>query len=233
LNLLTFVHQTNASKQNGFHGFQVYLAAAILHRCPLHQAARWRKTLLIPLQALPERTPMPQTAIRPATTSADLAAVRQLCWDFHAFLRGVSDVDADMTDTFYPVPKYTDLMDRLDTIHARPQGIILLAELDGAPVGCGMSHALDPATSEVKRLYVKPQARGHGLARKLVSALVAQAADDGFNRVVLDTSISLTAARALYASLGFVARGPYQETPASALPHLLFFEKALSSDAAS
>ena len=176
---------------------------------------------------------MPQTAIRPATTSSDLAAVRQLCWDYRAFLRDVSDVDAHMTETFYPVPKYTDLMDRLDTIHARPQGIILLAELDGAPVGCGMSHALDPATSEIKRLYVKPQARGHGLARKLVGALEAQATKDGFTRMVLDTSVNLTAARALYARLGFAARGPYQETPASALPHLLFFEKALASGAAS
>lgn len=176
---------------------------------------------------------MSQTVIRPATTAADLAAVRQLCWNYRAFLLGVSEVDAQITGTLYPAPKYTELMDRLATIHARPQGIILLAELDGTPVGCAMSHALDPATAEIKRLFVAPQARGHGLARKLVSALVAQAADDGFARMVLDTSVNLTAARALYASLGFAARGPYQEIPASALPHLLFFEKPLISGAAS
>tara|TARA_R110002110_G_scaffold52272_1_gene152385 strand:- start:210 stop:737 length:528 start_codon:yes stop_codon:yes gene_type:complete len=172
---------------------------------------------------------MSQTTIRPASSPEDLSAVRQLCWDYRAFLLGVSEIDAQITETFYPVPIYTGLMDRLTDIHARPQGIILLAERDGAPVGCAMSHALDPATSEIKRLYVGPQARGHGIARELVNALTDQATADGFDRVVLDTSVSLTAARALYSRLGFAARGPYQDVPASALPHLLFFEKPLTS----
>ncbi|WP_372994024.1 GNAT family N-acetyltransferase, partial [Sulfitobacter sp.] len=64
-------------------------------------------------------------------------------------------------------------------------------------------------------------------ARQLVSALVAQARADGFSRVVLDTSVNLGPARALYASMGFSDRGPYQDIPAEALPHLLFFEAKL------
>lgn len=171
---------------------------------------------------------MPEILIRPATTPQDLDAVRKLCWDYRSHLLEVSEIDAEITETFYPVPKYTALMDRLAQEHARPQGIILLAELDGAPVGCAMSHALDADTSEIKRVYVAPQARGHNVARKIMTALMDQARADGFSRVVLDTSVNLGPARALYASLGFAARGPYQDIPDSALPHLLFFEAPLA-----
>lgn len=170
---------------------------------------------------------MQMTTVRPAYTDDDLAAVRQLCWDYRSHLMDVSEIDAQITRTFYPAPKYTALMDGLAIAHARPRGIILLATRDSAPAGCVMSHALDASSAEVKRLFVSPQFRGHGIARALMEAVVAQAQTDGFARVLLDTSISLTAARALYLRMGFTHRGPYQDIPADLLPHLLFFERGL------
>jgi GNAT superfamily N-acetyltransferase len=167
------------------------------------------------------------TLIRPATTADDLAAVRQLCWDYRAHLADLSPIDATLTETFYPVPKYTALLDDLEDAHARPNGIILLAELNGLPAGCAMTHALDPQTSEVKRVYVAPHARGQGIARKLITECMNYARSDGFTRMFLDTSVNLAPARALYARLGFKTRGPYQDVPASALPHLIFFETDL------
>ncbi len=167
------------------------------------------------------------TTIRPATTPDDIAAVRQLCWEYRAHLAASSPIDAELTETFYAVPKYTALMDSLETLHARPTGIILLAEHAGAAVACAMSHALFPDTAEFKRLYVTPQFRRLGLARALVVAMTEQARQDGFSRAVLDTSKSLKPARALYAALGFAKRDAYQYIPASALPHLVFFEKTL------
>lgn len=167
------------------------------------------------------------TTIRPATTSGDLAVVRQLCWDYRTHLKTVSAVDAQLTQTFYPSPKYTALMETLDTQHARPTGIILLAEHDGKPAGCAMTHALDAQSSEIKRLYVTPEARGHGIARKLVTACMDQARSDGFTRILLDTSVTLAPARALYASMGFAERGPYQDIPKDVLRHLVFFEAQL------
>lgn len=168
------------------------------------------------------------TVIRPATTPEDLAAVRALFWDYRAHLMANSETDAEITRTFYPAPKYTALMDQLAQLHARPRGIILLAELAGRPAGCAMTQPLDATTAEVKRLFVAPHARGHGIARDLMRALEARARDDGFARMVLDTSRNLHAARALYAALGYVARGPYQAIPEQVLPHLLFFEKGLN-----
>lgn len=167
------------------------------------------------------------TLIRPATTPDDLAAVRQLCWEYRAHLNAASPIDAQITQTFYPVPKYTALMDRLATEHARPTGIILLATLNNKPAGCAMTHPIDAQSSEIKRLFVAPHARGHGIARKLVTACMEQARSDGFTRILLDTSVTLSPARALYANMGFTARGPYQDIPDDVLPHLVFFEARL------
>ena len=164
-----------------------------------------------------------------ATTPADLAAVVALCWDYRATLVANSPKDRDITETFYPVPKYEALMAELPVIHARPKGVILLARsAEGSPVACGMSHPLDAQTSEIKRVFVSPAARGAGLAKAICRALLDQARADGFTRVVLDTSRSLPAAGPLYLALGFKARGPYQPLPEDALPHLLFFEYPLS-----
>ncbi len=165
--------------------------------------------------------------IRPNTLPSDLDAVRALCWDYRAHLQNLSDTEAGLVATFYPEPKYRALMETLETEHARPQGIILLAELNGQIIGCGMSRAIDPQTSEIKRLFVTAEGRGHGIARRLMTALMDQARDDGYARVVLDTSRNLTAARALYAAMGLQERGPYQDIPAHALPHLIFFEALL------
>ncbi|OAN75421.1 hypothetical protein A8B82_16570 [Sulfitobacter sp. EhC04] len=168
-------------------------------------------------------------SIQPAESPADLAAVRALCWDYRAALIANSETDRQITETFYPVPKYETLMRDLPRLHARPRGVILLArDPDGTPIGCGMSHPLDAETAEIKRVYVTPAARGLGLAKALCRALIEQARADGYGRVVLDTSRHLPAAAPLYRALGFADRGPYQDIPSSALPHLLFFEYALT-----
>lgn len=167
--------------------------------------------------------------LRPATSDADIAAVIDLCWAYRDFLISVSPRDAELTETFYPETKYRQLMDTLATEHARPQGIILLAEdANGTAIGCGMTHSLDDETSEIKRVFVTDAARGKGVARALCSALLIQARSDGFKRVVLDTSKSLTTAQRLYVSLGFQPRGPYQPIPADVLPHLVFYELPLT-----
>lgn len=165
--------------------------------------------------------------IRPATDAAALDAVRQLCWEYRAHLCASSPLDARITETFYPVPRYAALMQDLPQIHARPKGIILLATLDGKPAGCAMTHSLDAQTSEIKRLYISPHARCHGMARNLITALMEQARSDGFTRILLDTSLTLAPARALYAAMGFTERGPYQDVPEEVLPHLVFFEAPL------
>lgn len=168
------------------------------------------------------------TLIRPATTAQDLAAVRQLCWDYRDFLTSMSGVSAEVTNSFNPAARYAELMERLPTLHARPHGTILLAcDENGTPIGCGMSHPLDSKTSEIKRVFVSPGARGTGAAQHICEALIEQARQDNFTRVVLDTHKLLHAAQRLYLRLGFTPRGPYQPMPENVLHELLFFEKPL------
>jgi len=89
-----------------------------------------------------------------------------------------------------------------------PRGAFLVAHVDGRPVGCGAIRKLDDTTGEIKRMWVSPQARGHGLGRRLLGALEATAVELGCATVRLDTSAHLTEAIALYRSAG------YEEIPA-------------------
>ncbi|MGC1502904.1 MAG: GNAT family N-acetyltransferase [Sulfitobacter sp.] len=171
---------------------------------------------------------MSQITLTEVTTTADLDAVRRLCWEYRDFLLSNTEIDKEITETFYPVPKYQALMADLPVLHARPKGIVLLArDADGGAVGCGMTHGLDDSTSEIKRVFVNDAARGKGVAARVCTALIAQARADGFSRIVLDTSKSLHAAQRLYQRLGCTPCGPYQPIPADVLPELLYYERAL------
>ncbi|MDU8912733.1 GNAT family N-acetyltransferase [Aestuariicoccus sp. MJ-SS9] len=165
--------------------------------------------------------------IREARTPEDFDAVRDLCWDYRDFLLELGPKDAAIVRHFYPRDGYAKVMARLETDHAPPSGSVKLARLDGAAVGCGMLHRLEPGTAEIKRVYVRDAARGRGAGRALMQALIAQCRDMGFRRILMDTGKPLTTATALYLSMGFRLRGPYQPVPDLAKDHLIFFQMDL------
>ncbi|NUH64412.1 GNAT family N-acetyltransferase [Sulfitobacter sp. S0837] len=173
---------------------------------------------------------MSRVTVKAATTAADLAAVVDLCWAYRDFLYTFAPAERRIVEIFYPQDKYSALMDRLAEEHARPRGIILLAERDGEALGCGMSHALSDRESEIKRVFVTDAARGSGAGRAICQRLIDQAREDGFEKVYLDTSIAFAPARALYQSLGFIERGPYQPTPAFAREAICFYELPLAPE---
>ncbi len=112
----------------------------------------------------------------------------------------------------------------LPAAYARPAGRLLLAWRGEALAGCGALRPLGPGVAELKRMWTRPAHRGQGVARAVAEALLAAARAQGYRVVRLDTLESMTAARTLYRSLGFVEIGPYYPNP---LPGVVYMELQL------
>ena len=78
-----------------------------------------------------------------------------------------------------------------------PAGYLLVARLDCRPIGCGALKRLSAKEGEVKRVWTSPDARGLGVASKIMDALEALAHEVGFKIVKLDTNRTLTEAQAM------------------------------------
>ncbi len=109
--------------------------------------------------------------------------------------------------------------------YAEPRGALLLAYVDGLVAGCCALRPLDttdyPNASEMKRLYVRPEFRQHGLGRQLAEAILDCARLAGYDCVLLDTLNTMESARALYQELGFKEIPPYYHNPIEGAHYLL------------
>lgn len=106
-----------------------------------------------------------------------------------------------------------------------PEGVFVLARLDGEPVGCGGISRFDSSTGEIRRMYVSPAARGQGVAQALLAELLSGARALGYGRVRLETGNAQLPAIRLYERAGFEqipCWGPYATDERS-----LCFELAL------
>jgi ribosomal protein S18 acetylase RimI-like enzyme len=98
--------------------------------------------------------------------------------------------------------------------YAPPGGRLLLArDAAGVAVGCVALRPMGADACEMKRLYVQPTHRGHGLGRDLAQAVIDEGRSLGYARMRLDTLPSMSEAALLYESLGFREIAPYYENP--------------------
>lgn len=151
--------------------------------------------------------------VRDARTPDDVAAARELILEYQASL----DVDLAFQH-------FADEIASLASTYGPPTGALLLATVDGAPAGCVGVRPFAPGCCEMKRLYVRPSARGHRVGRHLAERAMAAARALGYTHMRLDTLPSMHGAQALYLSLGFYEIAPYRDNP---VPGTRYLEAAL------
>lgn len=92
----------------------------------------------------------------------------------------------------------------------------------GSPVGCG-AVVINPGYGEIKRVYVRSQARGKGVARGLMEFLEAKAFQEGCRTFMLETGPTQSEALILYERSGYRRCGPFGDYPDD--PYSVFMQK--------
>jgi putative acetyltransferase len=113
----------------------------------------------------------------------------------------------------------------LPASYVAPKGALLaVRSAVGDAIGCCALRPLDtgdyPNAAEMKRLFVLPEHRGHGLGRLLVEAILDAARQAAYDCVLLDTLTEMETARALYFDLGFSEIPPYYHNPIAGAHYL-------------
>lgn len=148
--------------------------------------------------------------IEPAIWPQDTALVREL---FREYAQGLG-VDLCFQG-------FEQELAGLPGRYAPPGGALLLARDDtGHALGCVALRALGDGDCEMKRLYLRPSARGLGLGRRLALAICELARAKGYRRICLDTLAGMREAVALYTSLGFAPIEPYVYNPLDEVMYL-------------
>ena len=104
-------------------------------------------------------------------------------------------------------------LDGLPGDYAPPRGVLLVAVEGERHLAMIALRPIDQTIAEMKRLYVRPEARGRGLARRLITRLCEEARRLNYTELRLDTLPMMGEAQALYETYGFVDIEPYYETP--------------------
>ena len=152
--------------------------------------------------------PVPPVPVRRATLD-DVASVAAL---LDAYFR-----DFDIWER--------DSQENLTRNIGAPQLGCYLAEAHGRALGCVFGHPCPnlPGAAECKRLFVLPEARGRGLAIRLMQALEEEARTAGFGWLYLDSKDEFAAAIALYRKAGYTPCERYNDNRQATQ----FFRKAL------
>jgi putative acetyltransferase len=148
-----------------------------------------------------------------AISEQDIAEIRKLFKEYEKFL----NVDLCFQD-------FERELVSLPGKYAAPSGVLLLVKEGGDCIGCGALRSFgrpEDHICEMKRLYVRPSARGLGVGRHLAEHLIRDAVRLGYREMRLDTLTKLVAARSLYQSLDFVPIEPYYGNP---LPNVSYWK---------
>ena len=137
-----------------------------------------------------------------AAESKDIPDVRRMLEEYVAWIGldlAFQEVDAELAG--------------LPGEYAPPKGALFVAPDRDRLVAMIGLRPFEGAICEMKRLYVRPEARGRGLARQLIAQVLDEARRLGYSEIRLDTLPMMGDAQALYVALGFSDIDAYYETP--------------------
>ena len=143
------------------------------------------------------------------------------------YLLQVKDLLIEYTNSLGRDLSFQNLDSELDNIagkYTAPNGELLVAVKDGEVFGMVAYHKHSNERCEMKRLYVKPTARGFHLGEQLVTEIIKHAKAAGFKEMVLDTIEPLKAAIFLYQKCGFKRCEPYYNNP---MDDVIYMRKSL------
>ncbi|WP_112321232.1 GNAT family N-acetyltransferase [Oceanibium sediminis] len=144
------------------------------------------------------------------TPPEDRAAMTALLREYYHFI--VARIDAAGGPAFDIDTLLQDYWDNAGDF-LPPRGATVLAhDAQGALLGCGMLKAIGPTRGELKRLFVRDAARGHGVGRRLVEMRIDAARAMGLWELLVDTLRNNHEMLGLYTSLGFEKVPPFPES---------------------
>ena len=131
-------------------------------------------------------------AIRPAV-AADLPAIRDV----------VHRVLAEYKLEIDPAGTDSDLADLDESYFSRGGHFDVVVSEEGHIAGCCGVYKIDDRTCELRKMYLRRDARRHGVGGRLLRRALAFAKGRGYARMELETASVLKKAIALYAGAGF------------------------------
>ena len=137
----------------------------------------------------------------------------------------ITELEAELSVGFEPHQQHGLAIEKVFQPHIR----FYVARIDGQARGCG-GVAFDDGFAELKRMYVRPSARGKGVGQAVLAQLERDARARGYTRLTLETGDTLGPAQRLYEGAGFTrcaAFGHYRDLPPATIERSFFFEKML------
>ena len=109
---------------------------------------------------------------------------------------------------------FNEELQKIESHYSPPRGAIFIAwNEEGAPIGCFGIRKFDESICELKRMYLKTEARGLGIGKQLLKKAIEVGSRLGYKKMRLDTLPSMDSAIKLYETTGFYNIEPYRFNP--------------------
>jgi putative acetyltransferase len=141
--------------------------------------------------------------------------------DVRALVKALNEFTYELTPAEYRHHMTVEQMAQPDTT------LFVARDENGAPLGMGALRRHASGVGEVKRMFVKPEARGQRIGEAMLAHIEALAREEGLTKLVLETGSNFEAARRVYERGAFVACDAVLDYPPSAWT--AFYQKVLAA----